>query len=107
MQSSCTACRGAGQSYQLKRIEEELDLYIPRGAPDGHKCKFSNKADERPDTDTGDVLVVLKEKPHPVFRKRKGADLYLQKKISLTQAITGVDFRVKYLDGEILRISML
>lgn len=35
---------------------------------------FHNKADEIPDGDAGDVVFVLKEKPHEVF-KRHGADL--------------------------------
>jgi len=37
--------------------------------------------------------------PHQLF-KRKGADLLIEKEISLLEALTGVDFVLKHLDGK-------
>jgi len=42
--------------------------------------------------------------PHNVF-KRKGADLYIEKKISLLESLTGTYFNVTHLDGTKLTIS--
>ena len=54
--------------------------------------------------DPGDVVVVIKIKPHKTFQ-RKGADLLIEKDISLLEALTGVDFVVKHLDGRDIRIK--
>jgi len=42
--------------------------------------------------------------PHELF-KRKGADLMIEKEITLLQALTGVDFILKHLDGRKIRIK--
>ena len=52
----------------------------------------------------GDLYVKVNIKPHATFTRR-GADLYIEKKISLLEALTGVYFEVKHLDGEILKIA--
>jgi DnaJ family protein A protein 2 len=50
------------------------------------------------------VIIVVQEQPHKVF-KRKGADLLMEKEITLLQALTGVDFTFKHLDGSVIRIK--
>lgn len=52
----------------------------------------------------GDLYVKVNIKPHATFTRR-GADLYIEKKISLLEALTGVYFEVKYLSGETLKIA--
>lgn len=44
--------------------------------------------------------------PHPVFR-RKGADLFLEKTISLREALVGFNFEITQLDGHPLTIATL
>lgn len=36
---------------------------------------------------------------------RKGADLYIDKEISLLDSLTGVDFTIMHLDGRIVRVT--
>jgi DnaJ family protein A protein 2 len=43
---------------------------------------------------------------HPVF-KRVGADLFMDKEISLLQALCGIEFEILLLNGEILNVSTL
>lgn len=52
----------------------------------------------------GDVIIVAQEQPHKKF-KRKGADLLMEKQISLLEALTGVDFVMTHLDGTKIRIK--
>jgi len=52
----------------------------------------------------GDLHVRIKIKEHKVFT-RKGADLFLEKKISLLEALTGFNFALKHLDGESITIA--
>merc|ERR1712159_153137 len=104
MQQPCGSCEGQGFSYDMKRTTEVLEVNVQKGAPDGHKIVFHNKADEIPDGDAGDVVFVLKEKPHDTFT-RYGADLYIKKKISLLEALTGFEMELPKLDGRTLVIK--
>jgi hypothetical protein len=61
-------------------------------------------ADEHPDADTGDVKFILKQEEHKEF-KRKGADLYLERKISLVEALCGFEMEVTHLDGRKLLVK--
>ena len=53
--------------------------------------------------EAGDVIVVLKIRPNKIF-SRKGADLYMEKEISLLDALTGVNFTIMHLDGRLVRV---
>jgi len=44
--------------------------------------------------------------PHKVF-ERKGADLYIEKKITLLEALTGLTFEIAHLDGKKIKITTL
>lgn len=57
-----------------------------------------------PDAEPGDVIVQIKQKPHKNFH-RKGADLIMEKEITLVEALTGVDFVITHLDGRKIRIK--
>ena len=43
---------------------------------------------------------------HKIFT-RKGADIYMEKKISLLEALTGFNFEIKLLDNSKVKISTL
>merc|ERR1719352_1895350 len=67
MQQPCGICNGVGKMYQTKKEREVLEIFVEKGAVDGHKITFSGKADEHPDADPGDVVFTLKQKEHPTF----------------------------------------
>eukprot|EP00440_Ansanella_granifera_P020074 gb/GFBE01021809.1/.p1 GENE.gb/GFBE01021809.1/~~gb/GFBE01021809.1/.p1 ORF type:complete len:512 (+),score=193.29 gb/GFBE01021809.1/:1-1536(+) len=104
MQSQCHSCGGQGKSFQTKQEREVLEVHIQKGAPDGHKVQFREMADEHPDADAGDVVFVLKQQEHPEF-KRKGADLFIERKISLVEALCGFQMELTHLDGRKLLIK--
>ena len=80
-----------------------MEAVVDKGAPHGEKYVFHGESDEHPDKEAGDVIIVVNEVPHAVF-KRKGADLLIEKEITLLEAITGVDFVVDFLDGSKFRV---
>merc|ERR1719428_2299269 len=104
MQSQCNACGGQGKSFKTKQEREVLEVHIQKGAPDGHKIPFRAMADEHPDADTGDVIFVVKEEEHADIR-RKGADLYIERQISLVEALCGFQMEFTHLDGRKLLIK--
>merc|ERR1712187_133458 len=104
MQSQCNSCGGQGKSFATWADKEILEVHIQKGSPDGHKIPFREMADEHPDADTGDVIFVVKQKEHPEF-KRKGADLYIERTISLVEALCGFELELTHLDGRTLHIK--
>jgi len=104
MQSACAACGGNGKSFKTKQEREVLEVHIQKGSPDGHKLVFREMADEHPDADTGDVIFVIKQQEHKEF-KRKGADLFIERSISLVEALCGFQLVVEHLDGRKLFIK--
>merc|ERR1712232_1543805 len=104
MQSQCGACGGQGKSFKTKQEREVLEVHIQKGSPDGHKIPFREMADEHPDADTGDVIFVVKEQEHADI-KRKGADLYIERTISLVEALCGFQMEFTHLDGRKLLIK--
>jgi DnaJ homolog subfamily A member 2 len=96
----CKTCSGGKVIKEKKVIEAQID----RGAPNNEKYIFHGEADEYPGIEPGDVVIVVEEQPHKVF-KRKGADLMVEKEISLVEALTGVDFVLTHLDGKKIRIK--
>lgn len=116
MQSVCPECRGNGQCIKEadkcvqcrgnKVVQEKkiLEVNIEKGMTHGQKIKFEGEADEAPDTIAGDVVLILQQKEHPTF-KRKGNDLFIEKEISLTEALCGYKFTIQHLDGRQLLVS--
>ena len=78
-------------------------MEIEPGMKHGQKLQFAGEADQHPDMDSGDVIVVLQQKPHPTI-KREGSDLLVEQKITLTEALTGFNFIFTHLDGRKLMV---
>ncbi|KNA05908.1 hypothetical protein SOVF_185980 [Spinacia oleracea] len=116
MQHACSECRGTGEvisqkdkcpQCKAKKISQEkkvLEVHVEKGMKNGQKIVFQGQADEAPDTVTGDIVIVLQEKEHARF-KRKFDDLYVDHKLSLTEALCGFQFVLTHLDGRQLLIK--
>jgi DnaJ family protein A protein 2 len=96
----CKTCDGKKVVKEKKIIEVQID----KGAPNGEKYVFHGEADEYPGIEPGDVVIQVQEEAHKSF-KRRGADLLMEKEISLLEALTGVDFVLTHLDGRLIRIK--
>jgi len=96
----CKNCDGKKVVKERKVIECQVD----KGAPHGEKYIFHGESDEYPGTEAGDVIIIVNEQPHKTF-KRKGADLVMEKEITLLEALTGCDFVVDFLDGSKFRVQ--
>merc|ERR1719331_3112949 len=102
VQKNCDDCSGKGVMYKQNKVQETLEVHVPKGAPDGHKLHFSEKADEIPDGEAGDVVFVLQEQPHAEY-KRKGDDLFIERTISLSEALGGRTLIIKSTPGEVIK----
>lgn len=98
--NKCKICKGKKVTKEKKILEAQID----KGSPNNCQYTFHGEADQYPGQEAGDVVIVIQEQPHKMF-KRKGADLLIEHKITLVEALTGVNFIVKHLDGTSIRIK--
>jgi len=96
----CKPCNGKKVQKDKKKLKIEID----KGAPNGERYTIHGEGDEIPDAEAGDVIVQIKERPNKLFH-RKGADLIIEKEISLIESLTGLDFVLTHLDGKKYRIK--
>lgn len=96
----CPKCVGA-KTVAEKKV---LDVYIDKGMRHGQRIVFSGEGDQAPDMVPGDIIVVLQQKEHAVF-KRDGDDLYMEQELTLHEALCGYELRITHLDGRILRVK--
>lgn len=93
MQRACPECGGQGHTAKTKDERNVLEVHVEKGMKHNSKITFRGMADEIPGQEAGDVNFVVQEQDHDLF-KRKGADLLLEKTISLNQSLTGFSVRV-------------
>lgn len=68
----------------MRSEDKILTVDIKRGWKEGTKITFPREGDETPTNIPADVVFVVKDKPHPVFR-REGSDIIYPTKISLRE----------------------
>lgn len=73
---------------------------------DGKKITFNGEGDQEPGLQPGDIIVVLDEKEHPIFKRDK-TDLHMKMELTLTEALCGFQRVVKTLDNRQLVITNL
>lgn len=86
-------------------MDEILKIDIKPGWKKGTKITFPEKGNQEPGVTPADLIFVVDEKPHPVF-KREGNNLIVNQKISLVDALTGRTFNLTTLDGRSLTIPV-
>lgn len=88
----------AGKRYSRRQEREVLEVHLDRGAREGQRMTFSGKGDQQPGCLPGDVVLVVQEVEHALF-KRQGADLVMGRSVSLYEALSGVSFVVQHPGG--------
>jgi molecular chaperone DnaJ len=85
IEEPCPECHGDGQIREKKKIKVKIPPGVDSGthlvmAGEGNAGRFGGPA--------GDLYIILKVKPHELFR-REGYDLHLQAPVSFVQAALG------------------
>lgn len=87
------AVRGGSQRMRTPD-GRTIDLKIPPGTADGRTLRIRGR------DDGADLLVRLKVRPHPAFR-REGDDVLLDLPVTLTEAVEGARVTVPTVDGSV------
>lgn len=114
----CRSCNGMGEIIPLKdrcktcnakkivRDRKILEVNVEKGMRDGQKIVFSGEGDQEPGLQPGDIIIVLEEKAHPVF-KRSGTDLIMRMPLLLVESLCGFQKVIQTLDERDLVITSL
>lgn len=102
MKISRTISDNAGR---IRTVEEILTIDIKPGWKKGTKITFPEKGNQGPGVIPSDLIFVVDEKPHPIF-KRDGNDLLMDQEITLLEALTGKNLELTTLEGRNLTIPL-
>ncbi|KAL7712053.1 Chaperone protein DNAJ [Entamoeba marina] len=115
-QSICPKCHGKGElinesnkcnickGKKVVKKRKFWKIIIQPGTKDKETIVFPGESDQAPGIIAGDVVFVVQTNQHSLFT-RKGDNLVVNKKISLNEALTGLQFTLKHLDGRELFIE--
>lgn len=87
-----------------KKDDKYVTINVRPGWKSGTKITFQKEGDQCPGKVPADIIFVLRDKPHSLY-KREGSDLRMMVPITLKQALCGVVFDVKTINGHKLKIS--
>ncbi|XP_068215399.1 dnaJ homolog subfamily A member 1-like [Palaemon carinicauda] len=116
MHSNCPTCGASGRVIDPKdrcnkcegnrTISDTIikEVAVERGMKDGARIVLVGEGDQDPGQEAGDVIIVIMEKPHTVY-KRKGIELYTEMTIKLTEALCGFKRHLLTLDGRNITVA--
>jgi len=95
IQESCPECRGQGRVERTRTIE----VAIPAGVDNEMRLRVAGEGEPGANGGpSGDLYVFIEVKEHSFF-ERRGADLYCNVPISVSQAALGAEIQIPTLDG--------
>ena len=93
----CTECRGEGQVRKQRKIK----VRIPAGIDDGQSMTMRGEGNHGANGGpAGDLIINVTVRPSDRFQ-RDGYDLYLEQKVSFTQAALGAELQIDTIDGKV------
>lgn len=73
---------------------------------DGENIRFAGEGDQEPGLEAGDIVIVLDEKSHEVF-KRRDLDLVMTMQLDLVECLCGFHRTITTLDNRTLVITAI
>ncbi len=96
IEDPCPTCSGSGLTMQRKRYR----VRIPAGVRDGSRIRVAGKGEDGVrGGPPGDLYVVTRVTPSPVFRQRQDGNLEVAVPITIAEAIQGATVEVPTLSG--------
>lgn len=98
----CKSCNGK----KTVRDRKILEVHIDKGMRDGQKIVFSGEGDQEPELQPGDIVIVLEECEHAVYKRSK-QDLVMRMPLQLVESLCGFQKVIKTLDNRDLVVTAL
>lgn len=96
-EEKCPVCKGSG----VHKRDQEIKVKIPSGLEEGEMIRLSGAGEAISGGESGDLYIRVHVKKHPQFRK-EGNNLVTEIDIKLSDALLGMEYPLKTLDGEIV-----
>ncbi|XP_068697503.1 dnaJ protein homolog 1-like [Montipora foliosa] len=90
----------------FRNEEKILTVKIKPGWKAGTKITFPKEGDRKPGIVPADVVLIIKDKPHSLFKRDSCNNLLYTAKITLREALTGVRVEVPTIDGRKIRLPL-
>lgn len=90
--------------YTVRTEDKILTVDIKPGWKEGTKITFPKEGDETPTNIPADIVFVVKDKAHLVYR-REGSDIIYPARISLREALCGCSINAPTLDGRTVTVT--
>lgn len=97
----CSNCNGAG----VYRKQKEIELNIPAGINNDEMLKMQGQGEDIQGGPSGDLYIKIKVKSHAAY-KRDGLNLTMDLPIKLTDALTGMVYNLKTLEGNTIEVKI-
>jgi molecular chaperone DnaJ len=97
----CSQCRGNG----VFKKDEEINVSIPAGVNNGEMLRMNGTGEAVQGGTSGDLYIKVHVKPHLIF-KRDGLNLTMDLPIKLTDALTGIVYNLKILEGKTIEVKI-
>ena len=94
-----------GPDGSRRKEDKVLTINVKPGWKAGTKITFQKEGDQNVNSVPADIVFIIKDKPHPLF-KREGSDIKYTAKITLREALTGCSVSVPTLTGEKVTLRM-
>src|SRR5215469_294143 len=96
IKESCAECRGQGRIERSRTIE----VSVPAGVDSGMRLRVAGEGEQGTNGGVpGDLYIFIEVKEHAFF-ERRGADLYCNVPITISQAALGDEIMVPTMSGE-------
>jgi molecular chaperone DnaJ len=97
----CTECRGHG----VRNKQEEIKINVPAGINAGEMVRMTSMGEAVQGGTTGDLYIKINVKAHPQF-KRDGLNLTMDLPIKLSDALLGLIYDLKTLEGNTVEVKI-
>ncbi|KAF7491545.1 DnaJ -like protein subfamily B member 4 [Sarcoptes scabiei] len=87
------------QGNTVRKEDKVLTINVKPGWKAGTKITFPREGDQNPGTIPSDIIFIIQDKPHKIF-KRDGADILYTHKITLKNALCGHQVRIPTLEND-------
>ncbi|KAI6006067.1 hypothetical protein EDD15DRAFT_2428584 [Pisolithus albus] len=106
IQSACDDCNVSARVKKVIPEKKILEVHVDKGMKGGQTIVFHGESDQSPNAESGDVVIVIEEKPHERF-KRQENNLVTELEIDLLTALGGGEVTIKHLDDRVLIIRFV
>ncbi len=97
----CSNCHGIG----VLRKQSEINIGVPSGINDGEMLKMAGAGEDIQGGKSGDLYIKVRVKPHAIY-KRDSLNLTMDLPIKLTDALLGMVYNLKTLEGNTIEVKI-